>query len=87
MQLGVISGRIEFMSNRFKQIASRVENWPEADQEQAADILLALEMERVLPADLSDDDVAALEASAEDVRRGRFASDQEVSEIFGRYRQ
>jgi hypothetical protein len=87
MQVGAISGRIEFMSNRFKQIASRVENWPEADQDQAADILLALETERAEPVTLTEGDVAALEASAEDVRQGHFASDQEVRGIFRRYRR
>ncbi len=74
------------MSNRLKQVMKRAETWSEADQEQAADILLALEAERSTPPDLSADDVAALERSAEDERLGRFASDDEVREIFSRYR-
>jgi hypothetical protein len=75
------------MSNRLKQILERAETWPEADQEQAADLLLALEAERAAaPIDLSDEDLAALEQSAEDVRLGRFASDEEVEDIFRRYR-
>jgi hypothetical protein len=75
------------MSNRLKQVLERAETWPEADQELAADLLLALEAERAAaPIDLSDEDLAALEQSAEDVRLGRFASDEEVEEIFRRYR-
>lgn len=75
------------MSNRLKQVLERAETWPEADQEQAADLLLALEAERAAASiDLSDEDLAALEQSAEDVRLGRFASDEEVEEIFRRYR-
>jgi hypothetical protein len=73
------------MSNKFKQIARRVEGWSEADQEQAADILLAMEAERSMPVDLTADDIAALEESADDVRLGRFASDAEVKEILRRY--
>ena len=75
------------MSNRLKQVMKRAETWSEADQEQAADILLALEAERAGPVHLSDDDIAALAQSAEDERLGRFASDEEVKAIFGRYRQ
>jgi hypothetical protein len=75
------------MSNRLKQVLERAETWPEADQEQAADLLLALEAERAAASiELSDEDLAALEQSAEDVRLGRFASDEEVEEIFRRYR-
>ena len=73
------------MSNRFRQIARRVEDWPEADQENAAEILLALEAERAMPAELSPDDVAALQQSAEDERLGRYASEAEVTAIFRRF--
>jgi hypothetical protein len=36
--------------------------------------------------DLSPDDREALERSAEDVRRGRYATDDEVKLMFDRYR-
>jgi hypothetical protein len=35
---------------------------------------------------LDDDEREALARSAEDVRRGRFASDAEVKDTFARYR-
>jgi hypothetical protein len=35
--------------------------------------------------ELSPEDREALERSAEDVRCGRFATDEEVKRIFGRY--
>ena len=54
------------MSNRLKEIMKRAETWPEADQEQAADVLLAIEAERSIPVVLSDDDIAALERGTED---------------------
>jgi hypothetical protein len=37
--------------------------------------------------DLSPEDREALARSAEDVRRGRFATDQEVRRFFDRYRR
>jgi predicted transcriptional regulator len=36
--------------------------------------------------DLSPEDREALERSAEDVRRGRFVTDEEVKQLFDRYR-
>jgi hypothetical protein len=37
--------------------------------------------------DLSPDDREALERSAEDVRRGRYATEDEVKLVFDRYRR
>jgi hypothetical protein len=37
--------------------------------------------------ELTPDDVQALERSAEDVREGRFASEEEVRRVFDRYRR
>jgi predicted transcriptional regulator len=37
--------------------------------------------------ELSPEDREALERSAEDVRRGRFATDEEVRRIFDRYQR
>jgi hypothetical protein len=37
--------------------------------------------------ELSPEDREALERSAEDVRRGRFATDEEVKRIFDRFRR
>jgi hypothetical protein len=37
--------------------------------------------------ELSPDDRAAFERSGEDVRLGRFASEEQVSEVLGRYRR
>ena len=74
------------MSNRLKDVMQRAESWPEADQELAADILLAVEAEHADPVTVSVEDAAALDRSAEDVRLGRFASDAAVKSIFDRYR-
>jgi hypothetical protein len=37
--------------------------------------------------ELSSDDLEALERSAEDVRCGRFATNEDVKRVFGRYQQ
>jgi predicted transcriptional regulator len=74
------------MSKKLKELLERVTTWPETAQEEAQTSLEAIEQDLSDSYVLTDDDRAALERSAEDVRRGRFASDEEVCEVFDRYR-
>ena len=76
----------EAMNSKLTEILKRVENWPERFQEEAVEFLLALEAEHLEPVSLSDEDLAAFERSAEDVRHGRFASEEEVEAVFRKYR-
>jgi hypothetical protein len=75
------------MTSKLKEIVRRAEAWPEADQDEAAEMLLALEAERTNPPPLSEDDIEALRQSAEDVKHGRFATEASVREILDRYRK
>jgi len=75
------------MMTRLQAILKRAETWPEEIQEQAADLLLDLEEEmagRHPP--LSADDIEALARSEDDVRAGRFATAEEIHEVFSRHR-
>jgi hypothetical protein len=73
------------MTKRLKQIIERVETWPEEAQDEVAELLLALEEERANPLSLTKEDIEAIERGLEDVRLGRFASDEAVREMFDRY--
>lgn len=75
------------MSNRLKAIINRIEHWPKQAQEDAVNSLLAIEGEYLGGNDLSPEDREALERSAEDVRLGRFADDEEVQAALDRYHQ
>lgn len=75
------------MMPKLRDILKRAETWPEATQDEAVELLLALEDERAGPAPLTTDDRQALERSADDVRRRRFAPDETVREVFDRHRQ
>ena len=75
------------MGKRLTEILKRAESWPEADQDEAAELLLEIEAERNALLPLDDADLAALERSAADVREGRFATDEEVRAILSRYRR
>jgi predicted transcriptional regulator len=74
------------MSKKLKEIIERAETWPEEAQEEAIATLQAIEAEFAQPYELTEDDRKAIDRGLEDVRRGRIASDEEVSRLFARYR-
>jgi len=59
---------------------------PEEAQTELVETLLDLRAQHLGIYHLDDDDRAALERSAEDVRLGRFASDAAVDATYARYR-
>ena len=74
------------MTKKLKELFERAETWPEEAQEMliraGREIEAADESDNTL---LSADDVAALKRSAEDVRLGRFANDEQVRKVFDRH--
>jgi hypothetical protein len=74
------------MINKLKELMERAEHWPEGVREEAIASLQSIEEALVGLYELSSDDRAALERSGEDVRRGRFADDEQVRDVFQRYR-
>ena len=74
------------MNARLKDILERAQSWPEPWQEYAVDVLLALEREFAEPYQLTEEDKAAIDRGLEDARQGRYASDEQVKELFDRYR-
>jgi len=75
------------VTKALKNILDRIETWPETAQDEAAATLQAIEEEFLAPYALTNEDRAALERSAEDVRQSRFATDEAVQKIFGRFRR
>jgi len=70
-----------------KELFERVESWPEPAQEEALQLLLALEQKYAEPYELSAEDRAAIDRSLDDVRHSRFATDEEVAAVFNRHRR
>jgi len=70
-----------------KKILDRVLTWPQEAQEQAIASLETIEQEFTGSVQLSREDRLALERSAEDVRNGNFATDEEVQGVFDRFRR
>jgi hypothetical protein len=67
-----------------REILERAEAWPEEAQEEAVNFLLAIEQELADPYVLTDEDRAAIERGLDDMRHGRFATDEQVSAVFRR---
>jgi hypothetical protein len=68
-------------------ILERVRTWPEARQEDAALLLLAMEAQEADPYRLSEEERAEIDEALEEVARGEVASDEEVAAVFNRVRR
>jgi len=75
------------MTNKLKELIVRAETWPEEAQEELVRSAFDIEMRYLRAYELTDDDRAALKRSLDDVRNDRFASEEEVHEVFTRFRQ
>jgi predicted transcriptional regulator len=67
-------------------VLERVRSWPEAEQEEAALLLLALEERRKGVYELSEEEIADLDQADREIERGQFAPDEEMKALFDRYR-
>ena len=72
---------------QIKVVLDRVLTWPREAQEEAIASLQTIEKEFMGSHELSAEDHEALERSAEDVRHGRFATEEDVNRFFDRYRR
>ena len=71
--------------DQVKAVLDRVLTWPPEAQEEAVASLETIEEEFMGSHELSSEDRDALRRSAEDVRHGRFATDEKVKKVFDRY--
>jgi hypothetical protein len=72
---------------QIKVMLDRILTWSPEAQEEAVASLQTIEEEFMSSHELSSEDVQAIERSAEDVRHGRFATDEDVKRVFGRYQR
>lgn len=67
-------------------VLDRVRSWPEERQEDAINMLLTMEKLGTEPYCLSADERAAVRRGLQEMREGKFASDEEIAALFNRYR-
>jgi hypothetical protein len=71
-----------------KEVLERAETWPEAAQEELADI--ALEIEAELKGDIyqaSPEELAGIDRGLRAAREGRFATDEQVDAVLAKHRR
>lgn len=73
------------MNKHLEILVRRLGQWPEEAQAEAVRQLERIEQERVVPADLSTEEQAAIDAALEDVDAGRLATEAEVKALFRRH--
>ena len=71
-------------SETLREILQQMETWPKDVQQRALEVLLSIEQELVDPYVLTEEDQNAIERGLDDMRHGRFASDEQVAAIFRR---
>ena len=75
------------MNTKLKDLVDRIETWPEEMQQEAIDVLLAIEQGHATPYQLSAEDRAALARSADDASHRRLVPEQQITEFFERHRR
>ena len=70
------------MTKLLEQAIASLKNLPEAEQDEAAEVLLSLVSRFREPVRLDDETRAAIREGSEQARRGEFVSDAEMAEFF-----
>jgi hypothetical protein len=73
------------MTKLLEQAIASVQKLPEAEQDEAAEVLLSLVSRFREPVRLDDETRAAIREGSEQARRGEFVSDDEMAEFFKRH--
>ena len=65
----------------------RVRTWPDAREDEAAELLLALDELGTEPVSVSDEELAAIDEALAQAGRGEFADPKAVEAVFQRFRK
>jgi hypothetical protein len=74
------------MNKRLETLLERVSALPEEAQEELLDHIAIFEAKHSGVYELNDDERTAVRRGLEEMRQGKFASDEEVEAVFNRYR-
>jgi len=74
------------MNKMLETLLERIDAWPEEAQEELIRSVIEIEAKHVGLHRLSDEERAAVRRGLEEMRQGKFATDEEVAAVFNRYR-
>jgi hypothetical protein len=69
------------MTKLLEQAIAKIRELPDAEQDEAAEMLLSVLSKRDGPVDVDDETLAAIREGSEQARRGEFVSDEEMAEF------
>jgi predicted transcriptional regulator len=74
-------------AKKLKDVLQRVEAWPEAAQAELAELALEIDAELAIGKyHATPEEVAGIRRGLKDAREGRFATDQQIEELFKKHR-
>ena len=74
------------MTDLMERALATVRGWPAERQDEAAELLLALDRLGTSPFRAGADDLRAIDEALAQLERGEFATDAEVAAAFARFR-
>ena len=74
------------MNELAEEILDRVDAWPKEVQAELLLSMIQIEQKHVGIYRLSDEERAAVRRGLEEMRQGKFASEERITEIFRRYK-
>ncbi len=80
-----VSCYIVAMNKMLEQAIEKVRELPEADQAEAAELLLSVASKKAGPVKLDEDTRNAILEGREQARRGEFVSDQDMAAFYKRH--
>ncbi len=73
------------MTKMLEEAINKVRELPEAEQDEAAEMLLSVAAKSAEPVRLDDETRAAVREGREQARRGEFVSDEDMTAFFERH--
>jgi predicted transcriptional regulator len=73
------------MNKMVETLLERIADWPEEAQAELVQSIVDIETKHLGVYKLNPDERAAIERGLEEMRQGKFASDEEVAAVFNRY--
>jgi predicted transcriptional regulator len=74
------------MNKMVETLLERIADWPEEAQAELVQSIVDIETKHLGVYKLDPDERAAIERGLEEMRQGKFASDEQVAAVFNRYR-
>jgi predicted transcriptional regulator len=75
------------MTRLMEQALATVRTWPDAQQDEAAEILLALDRLGPAACQATDDELNAIDEALSQIERGEFATAADIEAAFARFRK